>query len=79
MWSGLSLDQQKDPLTVSKFKLFNSFPWNKSLFIKDLFTLFHLQARVNIASPSLRTVEKQTAEAPFTCEAEVQVGNIIYI
>ena len=41
--------------------------------------LLHLQARVNIASPSLRTVEKQTAEAPFTYEAEVQVGNIIYI
>jgi len=35
-----------------------------------------LTARVNVASPSLRTVEKQTAEAPFTCEPKVQVEAI---
>jgi len=45
----------------------------------NLFILLRLQARVNIASPSLRTVEKQTAEAPFTCKAEVQVKNIINV
>ncbi|CAH3020689.1 unnamed protein product, partial [Porites evermanni] len=44
MWSGVTVNQQKDPLT----------------------------ARVNVASPSIRTVEKQTAEAPFTCEPTVQ-------
>ena len=30
---------------------------------------------MNVASPSLRTVPKQTAAEPFTCEPEVQVKN----